>query len=107
MPDETTTPEEEKADGLQGAFQQFFDHQKKAFEEAGKAFEALLPEGFKEHSNAASEEFRRSIKVLVDATIDELEKVTKQDEGVKEDSDDDDGPPSSSTGKTKVKVQVE
>lgn len=102
MTEETTN---ETQGGLQDAFNEFVEHQRRAFEETGKAIDALFPDGFKEHSNAARDEFRKGFKVLVDATIDELEKLTKADDSADADSDSDDPP--STTGRTKVKVQVE
>jgi hypothetical protein len=95
---------------------QFVEHQKRAFEETGKALEALLPPGFREHSDTARKEFIKGMKVLVDAAVVELEKAGKEvDKALKRtregqpptptDSSDSDRP--STTGKTKVKVQVE
>lgn len=107
-PEENTESTTEKRSGFAGAFDTFFDHQRRAFEESGKAIDALFPEGFKEHSAAARDEFRKGLKVLVDAAIDELEGATKgSDPDAKPESDDEDGPPPSTTGRTKVKVQVE
>jgi hypothetical protein len=110
----TTMAEETKQeqDAFRSAFGRFLDHQRRAFEETGKAVDALLPEGFKEHSAVARDEFRKSLKVMVDATIDELEKMTKIDpkpeKRAKDESDEDsDDEPPSTTGRTKVKVQVE
>jgi hypothetical protein len=79
----------------------FIFHQRKALEETGKALEALLPEGFREHGSEAGREFARSFKVLVDAAIDELRKVSEK----ADDEGGNDKP--STTGKTKVKVQVD
>ena len=96
------------ADNIRSAFDSFLEHQRRAFEETGKAVDALLPEGFKEHSAIARDEFRKGLKVLVDASIDELEKMTKVEVKPSDDtdsSDDEDKP--STTGKTKVKVQVD
>lgn len=83
-------------------FEEFVTHQRRAVEEMGKALEALLPEGFREHGAEASKEFTKGFKVLVDAAIGELEKVSKKVEEEAGDSS-----KSSTTGKTKVKVQVE
>jgi hypothetical protein len=96
-------------DGLNETWNTFLGHNRRAFEETGKAVDALLPEGFKEHSAVARDEFRKGLKVLVDYTIDELEKMTKADDPRYQTTDDnsDDEPPQSTTGKTKVKVQVE
>lgn len=81
----------------------FLYHQRRALEETGKALDALVPPGFKEHGAEAGREFVKGFKVLVDAAITELEKMskemeTKSREGV-------DRP--STTGPSKVKVQVE
>ncbi len=84
----------------------FVYHQRRALEETGKALEALLPEGFREHGSTASKEFIKSFQVLVDAAINEIEKATNRVEVVGEDGSDDDDRPST-TGKTKVKVQVD
>jgi hypothetical protein len=86
----------------------FMEHGRRGFEESGKAIDALFPPDFKEHSAVARDEFRKGLKTLVDYTIDELEKLTKSDDPqAKTDKGDDDEPPQSTTGKTKVKVQVE
>ena len=73
----------------------------RALEETGKALEALLPEGFRAHGGEAGKEFVKGFKALIDAAIDEIEKATN-----KEDSTDEDDRPST-TGKAKVKVQVD
>jgi hypothetical protein len=84
-------------------FEEFLYHQRRALEETGRALEALLPEGFRTHGNNASKEFTKGFRVLVDAAMDEIKKASeKKAEGGE---DDDEGP--STTGKTKVKVQVE
>ncbi len=83
-------------------FDQFVEHQRKAIDEGAKAIEALLPEGFVKHGKEAQREFVAGFKILVDAAIGEMEKLAKRSEPV---DDDDDRP--SSTGKTKVKVQVD
>jgi hypothetical protein len=95
------TPED-----LRQAFDRFVDHQKKAFEEAGKAVDALLPKGFKEHGNEARREFIKGFKVLVDTAINELEKASREFEKSRNAETGGDEPPSS-TGKVKVKVQVD
>lgn len=91
-------PANEKAPG---PIEEFINHQRKALEETGKAIDALFPEPFKQHGEAARKEFLAGMKVLVDAVIDEMEKVSKK----VEESQDEERP--STTGKAKVKVQVE
>ena len=56
---------------------------------------------FRDHGSEASREFAKGLKVLVDAAINELEKVSKKVEEEAEERR------ASTTGKTKVKVQVE
>jgi hypothetical protein len=61
------------------AFDQFVEHQKKALSELAKALEALLPEGLREHGEAAVREsvegYRRLFNDTLDSTITRLEKV--------------------------------
>lgn len=85
----------------------FIYHQRRALEHTGKALEALLPEGFREHGTSASKEFIKSFQVLVDAAIGEIEKATTRVQDAAEAATDDDNDKPSTTGKTKVKVQVD
>lgn len=98
------TPEFHEEEQPQNPLESFIYHQRRALEEAGKALDALLPEGFKSHGSEAGREFVKSFKVLVDAAIDEIEKATSRVQPV-ESEDGEDRP--STTGKTKVKVQVD
>jgi hypothetical protein len=101
------TPKQEEP-GFGKVFNDFMDHQRRAFEESGKALDALFPDAFKEHGAVARDEFRKGLKVVVDYTIDELEKLTKaEDPDAKPANEEDEEPPQSTTGRTKVKVQVE
>jgi hypothetical protein len=93
--------EKPAAEEVQNPLDEFLTHQRRAVEEMGKAIEALLPEGFREHGSEASKEFTKGFKVLVDAAIGELEKVSKK---VEEEAE---SKRASTTGKTKVKVQVD
>lgn len=105
MPEETTPQEEmETENGPETPLEQFFYHQRRALEETGKALEALLPPGFAEHSTEAGREFAKGFRVLVDAAIDELKKVSERS---KEEHEEGGEEPPSTTGKTKVKVQVD
>ena len=61
-----------------------------------------MPPGFKEHGAEAGREFVKGFRVLVDAAITELEKMSKE---MEKNRTDDDHP--STTGPNKVKVQVE
>lgn len=91
--------------------EQFFYHQRRALEETGKALEALLPPGFREHSSEASREFAKGFRVLVDAAIDELKKISEKEEAAEEGETPAEAvkeePRPATTGKTKVKVKVE
>jgi len=103
-------PEMELAEDAENPMERFFYHQRRALEETGKALEALLPPEFRKHGTEASKEFTKGFRVLVDAAIDELKKVSEREEKANEadddDANDDDEPPSS-TGKTKVKVKLD
>jgi hypothetical protein len=100
------TPGEEKRGS---PFNEFLRHQQRAVEETGKALDALLPPGFKEHSREAGREFVSGLKVLFDAALDGLEQVSQEfDKNFnRERSGDDSSDRPSSTGTTKVKVQVD
>lgn len=102
-PNVPETPEGEETPRT--PFEEFMEHQRRALEETGKALEALLPEGFRTHGCNASKEFTQGFRVLVDAAMDEFKKASKKAEQEAEDSDD--SGPAPTTGKTKVKVQVE
>lgn len=97
------TPEQPEEEAARSPVDAFLFHQRRALEETGKALDALVPPGFKEHSAEAGREVVKSFKVLVDAAITELEKMSKEMEKAR--AEDDDRP--SSTGPHKVKVQVE
>lgn len=90
---------------MREAVNRFLDHQRKAFEEAGKAVDALLPTGFKEHGSEARREFIKGFKVLVDSAITELEKASREFDRSRKAEDEE--PPVSTTGRSKVKVQVD
>lgn len=99
-------------DDVENPMERFFFHQRRALEETGKALEALLPPDFRSHAGEASKEFAKGFRVLVDASIDELKKVSERAEeeakAAKTDDDDnnDDEPPAT-TGKTKVRVKLD
>lgn len=99
------TPEVNESEDPKSPLETFIYHQRKALDEAGKALDALLPDGFKSHGSEAGKEFVKSFKVLVDAAITEIEKATSRVQDSDENGEDGDRP--STTGKTKVKVQVD
>lgn len=104
---------ESEKPGVKSPFDQFVEHQRKALDEAGKAIDALLPDSFKEHSKESRREFVKGMKVLVDAAITEMEKASREfDKNMNRRRDtpstgSDSGDRPSSTGATKVKVQVD
>jgi len=113
----TPTPEETRSEDSTPStkMEQFFYHQRRALEETGKALEALLPPGFREHGSEALREFGRGFRILVDATIDELKRVSEREEAEESErqasaSADEaraEEAPKKTTGKAKVKVKVE
>ena len=79
----------------------FVAHQRKAAEETCAALAALVPPDFRTHSKEARKEFLMSFKVLADgiaATVDhEINRMRNAPES---------GSGPSTTGKTKVKIEV-
>lgn len=115
---ENQTPNNPEAENASSkdTFAQFVEHQSKAVEAGLKAVETLLPPGFKDHAKVAGKEFAAGFKVLVDAAIEGIDKASKDiDEkmkaskrGTTEYSGEDAGSDRpSTTGPSKVKVQVE
>lgn len=104
MPNVDVNPEivDNPVEAEKTPLESFVFHQRRALEEAGRAIDALLPDRFKEHGSAASKEFVKGFQVLIDAAITEIEKATSK---VEAEANDEDRP--STTGKSKVKVQVE
>jgi len=94
----------EEGEDPRSPFEEFLYHQRRALEETGRALESLLPDGFRKHGRQASQEFTKSFRVLVDAAMTEIKKGKSETEDTDLGSDDD-GP--TTTGKTKVKVQVD
>lgn len=105
MNDNQIPQEETNEEAPRTPFEEFLYHQRRAIEETGKALEALLPEGFREHSQEASKEFTKGFRVLVDAALEEIKKSSEKAKSKAASADDDDDV--STTGKTKVKVQVD
>lgn len=90
-------------------FNEFIRHQQRAVDEAGKAFDSLLPPGFKEHGQEACREFTSGMKVLFDAALDGLQQASKEFDKTmnRARSGEESGDRPSTTGATKVKVQVD
>lgn len=104
MPTQETPKAEEpkqEADEKSSPFRAFVKHQNKACEESAKALGALIPPDFRTHGRAAKEEFMLSFKVLIDGVSEmvdrEVSKMRQAQQG---------GSGPSTTGKTKVKVEV-
>ena len=97
---------------VEGVLKGFVDHQVNALREAVKAVDSLLPDSFKNHANASVQESIKSYRLLFDAGIDALNRAGQSfDEALKkaresvETADEDDA--ASTTGPTKVRVEVE
>jgi hypothetical protein len=54
------------------AFDDFVEHEKKAVQEFGKAFAALLPEGVREHGQTGVQEMVEGYRRLFNATLDDI-----------------------------------
>ncbi|KXK21478.1 MAG: hypothetical protein UZ15_CFX003001465 [Chloroflexi bacterium OLB15] len=108
-PEVNTTSNEEAA--KKDTFGKFVEHETRAFEESLKAIDALLPEGFKEHAKVAGKEFAAGFRVLLDVAAETIDKAAKDiDERMKAKRAEyaaEEGERPSTTGPTKVKVQVE
>ncbi len=82
----------------------FLHHQRKAAEAALKALGAFIPPDFRKYSREAREEYLKSFKVLIEGARATVEREMHRN---KEEGNEGDQPPRpSSTGKTKVKVEV-
>jgi hypothetical protein len=67
----TVTPEKEDITDPT-VFDDFVEHEKKALQEFGKAFAALLPEGLREHGDTAVKEMVEGYRGLFNATLDDI-----------------------------------
>ena len=74
------SPEEPVGEEGQTPLEQFIFHQRRGLEEFGKAMESLLPPQFKEHTQAAGNEFATGFRVLIDAAIDEIKKASEMED---------------------------
>ncbi len=95
---------EQQTESPRPSFNDFVEHQRRAFEATKKALNALIPPDFKTYSEEACKEFFASFKALIEsagAAIEaEMNKHGDKSGGDKGSS----GP--STTGKTKVKIDV-
>lgn len=98
------TPENDTKTPLTG----FLEHQVAAAQETLKALEALVPPDFRTHSRAARREFLLSFKVLLDGAMTSVERELNKSRHAtppeKPTGSTGSGP--STTGKSKVKVEV-
>ncbi len=88
---------------------EFLEHQITAAQETIKALEALIPPDFRTHSRTARHEFLLSFKVLLDGAMTSVERELNKARNSGGDNPtagttNTSGP--STTGKTKVKVEV-
>ena len=73
-------PEDPEGEESKNPLEQFIFHQRRGLEEFGKAMESLLPPRFKEHTQAAGNEFATGFRVLIDAAIDEIKKASEMED---------------------------
>ena len=59
-------------------FDEFVEHEKKAVQEFGKAFVAVLPEGVREHGENAVTEMIEGYRRLFNATLDDVARLVKK-----------------------------
>ncbi|MDE2750332.1 MAG: hypothetical protein OXI34_15350 [Chloroflexota bacterium] len=78
--DMNPAPEEPLGEDGGTPLEQFIFHQRRGLEEFGKAMESLLPPRFKEHTQAAGNEFATGFRVLIDAAIDEIKKASEMED---------------------------
>ncbi len=70
--EEVTEGVEVVEEKVETAFDMFVDHQRKAFTEVSRAFNALLPDGVKEHGEKAVEEVIEGYRNLFNSALDDL-----------------------------------
>ena len=92
-------------------FTAFVEHQLNAAQETIEALRGLLPLEFRTHAHAARREFLMSFQVLLEGVTERVDeemaraRQAKAESTKKSDNDDDDDKPST-TGKSKVKIDV-
>ena len=117
MNPESQAPEEDETGKT--PLEQFIFHQRRGLEEFGKAMESLLPPGFREHTQAAGNEFASGFRVLIDAAIDEIKKASEMEDpdvqrAAEQEkraranlSSDDDEDAAAGSGSGKIKVELD
>jgi hypothetical protein len=81
----------------EGILDAFVRYQRKAMDEGCLAVQALIPPEFRAHGREAKRAFKRSFKVLLDEIAARIEEAEAEEETPQRPS---------TTGKTKVKVEV-
>ncbi|MBX3080656.1 MAG: hypothetical protein KF716_03415 [Anaerolineae bacterium] len=105
MTDEQTTQATPNSE--ENPLEKFLYHQRRAAEAGAKALAGWIPPEVREHTKEAGKEFLMSFKVLVEGAASVMEREANRMRNAAEGHDSGragDGP--STTGKTKVKVEV-
>jgi hypothetical protein len=89
-----------------GPLGDFIYHQRRAAEEAGEALKALIPPDFRTHCRTAREEFLQSFKVLIDGVSSTVDTELNKMRSKRAEDSESGGQRPSTTGKTKVRVDV-
>lgn len=84
----------------------FVYHQRRACEQAFQALSALIPPDFKEHSREAGKEFVTSFRVLIEGVSEAISRELNRMRGPAQFGGEGSGSGPATTGKTKVKVEV-
>ena len=95
MSEEQTT-EPQASSSLYEAIKASLDHQKRGLREIDSAFKSLIPTPFRKHCSNARREFRQSAKVIIRATLHEIDTRLDRDDEVDQ--------PASQPMKVKVQV---
>lgn len=97
-PEQAEAPEENLREEDEGVLHAFARHQQEGYKQSFQAVESLFPENFREHTREAGRSFVRSFKVLTRSVAKGIQEATAAGE--------DDSADETTTGKTKVKVEV-
>jgi DNA polymerase III alpha subunit len=97
--------EDKQTESTHATFKDFVEHQRRACEATKKALSALIPPDFKTYSEEARKEFFAAFKALIESAGAAVEAEMGKMGGTKP-GEDKGGSGPSTTGKTKVKVEV-
>jgi len=112
MSEQETTPEtphDTPNTESRGPVGGFIHHQRRAAEEAIRAVDSLIPDGFKSHTREAAKEWLTSFRVLAEGAAASIDaELTRMRKAASQSAPNPDSPSGgeSSTGKTKVKIEV-